>query len=122
VIERLAERISSEAAPAEAGKLFTAAYVLTGMRVSKEKAQQLFQGVRAMRESTAYQAILDEGRVEGRVEGTQNTILRLARRICGNPPPTVESALRAITDLERLERISDRVLDAGSWEELIATP
>ena len=30
---------------------------------------QLFQGARAMRESSTYQGILEEGRVEGRVKG-----------------------------------------------------
>ena len=118
IIERLAERISKEASPTEAAKLFTAAYVLTGMRVSKNEVLELFRGVRAMRESTAYQAILDEGRLEG----TLNTIVRLGARKLGKPTPIVEAALRAITDLERLERISDRMFDVATWQDLLATP
>ena len=30
----------------------------------------------------------------------------------------MESALQAITDLERLERMSERVLDAADWQDL----
>src|SRR5947209_8087111 len=65
VIQRLIERLQRQAAPDQARRLLTAAYVLTGLRIPDRRAAlQLFQGVRVMRESVTYMAIIDEGRVE----------------------------------------------------------
>jgi predicted transposase YdaD len=79
-----------------------------------------------MRESTAYQAILDEGRAEGeakgRAEEARKLLLRQGHRRFGPPSAVQEAALVAITDLDRLERLSDRLLDVGSWQELLDTP
>jgi hypothetical protein len=35
---------------------------------------------------------------------------------------STELAVRAITDLERLKQLSDRLLDASTWQELMGTP
>jgi predicted transposase YdaD len=129
VVERLVERITREAAPAEGPELLTAALVLTGLRVPKAQVNELFRGVRAMRESSGYQLILDEGREEGRKEGrkegalreAQKLLLRQGRHKFGAPEPAVEAAVQAITDLDRLERMSDRMFDATSWQDLLAT-
>jgi predicted transposase YdaD len=100
----------------------TAAYVLTGLRVSRERVVQLFQGVRHMRESTAYQAILDEGRAEGRAEGERKLLRRMGEKRFGPPSPAEEAALASVTDLDRLERFSDRLLEVTSWQGLLNTP
>jgi predicted transposase YdaD len=121
VVQRLEERLVAEA-PDDAETLLTAAFILTGLRLDKGQQRQLFQGVRAMRESSGYQIILDEGRAEGEVRGVRATILRQGRKRFGPPDSAVESALQAIMDLERLERMSERVLDAAGWQDLAATP
>ncbi len=71
-----------------------------------------------MRESTGYQYILDEGRAEG----MQRLILRQGRRKFGEPDEDTRHALLKINDLERLERLDDRVQEASSWQELLETP
>ncbi len=121
VVQRLEERVVTEA-PDDAETLLTAAFILTGLRLDKAQLRQLFQGVRAMRESSGYQIILDEGRIEGEIRGVRATILRQGRKRFGPPGEAVESALQAITDLERLGRMSERVLDASDWQDLAATP
>jgi hypothetical protein len=70
-----------------------------------------------MRESTTYQAILDEGREDE----ARKLLLRQGRRKFGQPEPAVEAALQAIGDLARLERMSERLLDVTTWDELLAT-
>ena len=117
VIRQIDTRLWREA-PQEAPFLLNAAYVLTGLRVSREMAAQIFQGVRGMRESSTYQAILDEGRQEG----MQSTLLRLGQQKFGLPNEAITTTLTAITDLERLGRMVDRILLVSSWEELLATP
>ena len=78
-----------------------------------------------MRESSTYQAILDEGREEGREEGAlreaRKLLLRMGQRKFGAPEPAAEAAVQAIADLDRLERMSDRIFDATSWPDLLAT-
>lgn len=71
-----------------------------------------------MRESSTYQAILDEGRIEE----AQGTILRQGRQRFGSPSDEVSVIVAAITDLERLHRMADRILSASTWDELLATP
>jgi len=60
-VRYLEERLSEEAAPADPGKLWTATYVLMGLRDPPERVAPLLRGVRAMNESSAYEAILAEG-------------------------------------------------------------
>jgi predicted transposase YdaD len=118
VIGRLVDRLQAEAAPERAKKLITAAFVLSGLRIDRAVALQLFQGVRAMRDSTTYQYILEEGRAEG----SRHMLLRLGRKHLGEPDAATLTQLQAITDVERLERLGERLLDVGNWQELLQTP
>jgi hypothetical protein len=122
LIERLIERLDREAPPDQARKLLTAAYVLTGLRVKREVALQVFRGVRAMRDSDTYMAILDEGREEGREQEAKSVILRQGTKRFGAPDEAISAKLHAITDLERLHRIEDCMLDAPNWHVLLDTP
>ena len=80
----------------------------------------------AMRESWAYREILDEGRAEGeargRAEEARRVLLRLGSRRLGQPDATASEALAELADVERIERMIDRALDAPSWDEVLATP
>lgn len=68
-----------------------------------------------MRESTTYQAILEEGRADE----ARRIVLRQGRQKFGQPDRRVQAALERITDVEQLERLADRVLAATTWEELL---
>ena len=67
-----------------------------------------------------YQKIVEEGRVEGRVEEARAILLRQGRKRFGPPSPEIEATLAEITAIERLEALSERLLDVESWEELLA--
>jgi len=118
VVQRLMERLQREALPDQMRRLLTAAFVLAGLRVSRQKALTLFQGVRAMHESDTYLYILDEGRIDQ----TKKLILRLGQKSLGAPGESVAATLAGITDLERLERMADQLRDVRSWEDLLAVP
>ncbi len=118
VVQEIDRRLRSEVPNAEAARLMTAAFILTGMRVEKSQLVSIFDGVRVMHESTAYDVMLDEGRVDGQ----QRILLRLGRKYIGPPTPESESALKGIKDLDRLERMADAIFTAKSWEQLLATP
>ncbi|HKI33077.1 MAG TPA: hypothetical protein VKA46_14595 [Gemmataceae bacterium] len=64
-----------------------------------------------------------EGKAEGRMETLRQAILRLGRQRFDKVAGRKQKAqLNEMTDVPRLERILDRVLDATSWDELLATP
>jgi hypothetical protein len=73
-----------------------------------------------MRDSLTYQAILAEGRAEGLAKGEHRLILREGTRRLGAPDDLTRSRIEAITDLDELERIFDRIATASSWSELFA--
>jgi hypothetical protein len=70
-----------------------------------------------MKESTTYQYILDEGRIEQ----AQNDILLVGPTCFGTPRKEVQTTLKEITDLERMKRMMARVVKAASWEDLLET-
>ncbi len=118
VAQRLLERLEREAEHRQKKLLLTAAFVLTGLRLKRNQALQVFAGVRAMRESDTFLAILDEGReTEAR-----RLIRRLAKPTLGEPDEPTVTRLEGITDIDRLERIFDRAMEAGSWQDLLDTP
>jgi hypothetical protein len=118
VAQRVADRLQRESTADMANKLLTDTYLLTGLRVRRAIAKKIFRGVRVMEESDTYLAIIDEGREKEAKKG----ISRLGKRRFGPPEKDIELALEAITDLDRLERVLDRILDATNWQDLLDTP
>jgi len=123
VIDRIKHRLDREATSEQSGLLWAATNILMGLVFPRDLAARLLQGVRAMKESVTYQAILDEGRAEGEakglVMGEKQLLLRLGRRRLGEPDASVIAAIEAIADARRIEQMGDRLIDAASWEELI---
>lgn len=118
VVRQVVERLLRETPVNKARRLLTAAYVLTGLRVPRQEARLLFQGVRAMRESDTYLAILDEGAEKE----AKKFILFQGQDRFGPPSESARATLEAITDLERLEQLGRRLLHVSTWEELLQQP
>ncbi len=82
-------------------------------------------GIRGIEESWVYQDIFSKGEAKGeakgRAEEDRAIILRLGRNKFGQPDETVLIKLAAISDLDRLHSLLDRILDASTWEELLAS-
>ena len=117
VAQRLIERLDREGPPARVRKLLTAALLLTGLRVRRDVARQVFRGVRAMRDSDTYLMILDEGREEQ----VKKDILLIGGERFGPPPEEIAIRLNAVTDLDRLERMIRRAVKASNWQEIMDT-
>ena len=118
IIQQVIERLEREAAPEQVRRLVTASFVLTGLRVPRQTARQLFQGVRAMRDSDTYMAIIDEGRLEE----AKKFILWTGQKSLGPADETVKTFLAGADDLDRIELLFKRISDVKSWQELLATP
>jgi hypothetical protein len=74
--------------------------------------------VGAVRESPTYQLILEEGQVVA----LQGILLRQGRIRFGPASEVIAAACKCISDVGRLERMTERVLTASGWQELLATP
>jgi hypothetical protein len=122
VVHQIDDRLVSDVAHAQAMQLMTATFILTGMRVGPESMAQIFQGVRTMHESSAFTLYEEKGRQEGRLQESHRLLLRLGTKQFGRPDPATEAALRAIGDLDRLERLADAVLTVHSWQDFLNTP
>jgi predicted transposase YdaD len=158
LVQRMADRINAEPQP-RAAMLWTATYLLLGLRFSNDFAYHLLEGVHNMQESTTYQAILEEGRNEGLVEGrneglvegrneglvegrneglvegrneglmkgrvteAQRLLMMLGEERFGEPDGATRDLIEATHDLERLERLTKRVIDTNvhDWIGLVST-
>jgi hypothetical protein len=98
-----------------------AAYLLAGLRFPRETCEKRFEGVRPMswlEESSTYQMLLDRGRIDE----ARKLVLRQGQTRFGPPGEEPRKAIEAINDLDRLERLSDRLLEVSSWSELLGAP
>jgi len=90
-----------------------------------------------MRESTTYQAILQEGIEKGIEKGIEqgieqgeqigalhearSVLQRIGSRRLGQPSEKALETLIGISDLQRLNQLIDRVLDVETWAELLSS-
>jgi hypothetical protein len=96
----------------------TAAYILAGLRIHRDNLGSIYDGVKVMHESSAYELILEEGALKT----AHRFLLLQGKERLGPPDEGTRSALKAIKDLDRLDRLAASVLSVSSWQELLATP
>jgi predicted transposase YdaD len=137
VIHQIDQRLAKEANYARAVQLMTATFVLTGLRVDRKTLADLFRGVKIMHESSAFDYYedkglqqglqqgmeqgLQQGLQQGRVEESHRLLLRLGANRFGSADAATQATLRAIRDIDRLERMADAVLTARDWSEFLST-
>jgi hypothetical protein len=138
VVMEIDRRLAQECEPAQAVRLMTAAFILTGLRVDREAIAPIFSGVRVMHESTAFDYYVEEGlkkgleqgltkgleqgREQGLIQGQRRQLLSIGRKLLDEPNDATIAALQAINDADRLERMALAILTATSWQELLGTP
>lgn len=122
VLHDIEARVARNLPPPQIADLWAAAFVLSGLRLPRTQAVGIFKGVLAMKESTTYQYILEEGKKEGVLDGVRETLISVGEDRFGKPPAAVLKTLRSIDDRDRLRRMSKKLLHARSWQELLDTP
>jgi hypothetical protein len=118
VVAQMKQRFDREA-PSQAKELWSAAYILMGLRYERAMIQLLLRGVVNMKESVTYQAILEEGEAIGKAEEARKMLLLQGRDRFGEPSAKIVALLDAVTDLGRLEALVIRLLHVKTWEELL---
>jgi hypothetical protein len=122
VVAQMKQRFDREA-PSQSKGLWSAVYILMGLRYESAIVQSLLRGVVNMKESSTYQAILEEGKAEGIAQGeakeARRMLLLQGRDRFGEPSAKIVALLDAVTDLDRLEALGLRLLHVKTWEELL---
>jgi hypothetical protein len=114
VVPRAMERLQKDASEERLKALMVSALLLTGLIVKPDVALQLFKGFSAMRESSTFMAILEEGRVMH----ARKILRKLGEKFLGPANEATVNRLESIGDVEQLDTLTERVVDVSSWEEL----
>ncbi len=116
---RFQDRLRAESIPDTVTRsVFGSAIVLSGLRHHQDRMAEVLRNMAVnMEESSVYQWILRKGRVQEAVA----VLLRLGRKRFGPADDAVAARLRAIDDIDRLDRMTDRIFDATDWTDLLGT-
>jgi hypothetical protein len=118
IIQRMEQWLSSRRARKQA-QVVWAAYLLLGLRYAPALSAQLFRGVVSMKESSTYQAILEEGRGEGAVVEAKKVLRFLGEDAFGPPDTRSNAAIERLSNLIQLESLIRRIQTVASWRELL---
>jgi predicted transposase YdaD len=120
IVERMKARMAGETDPTEVGTFWTATYSLMGLRYPSANVSNLLKGVRAMKDSVTYQAIVEEGVAIGELKIARQSVIRLGSKLFGEPPDEANrQRLESIGDVEVLQSLIERAVDVRSWQELL---
>jgi predicted transposase YdaD len=138
IIKRMEARLHARRVRRYADDIWSATFILLGLRYSRELARQLLRGVQSMKESVTYQWILEEGMAEGKAKGmaegmakgrhegelseARKFFLQLGEDKFGPPDAHVTAAVEAITDVAQLEALGKQLRRADNWEDLFGPP
>jgi hypothetical protein len=124
VLTAVAQRLRDEADPGLKQTLWAATEILLGLYHPDERVQELMReittmilGIQGLEESSVYQRIL----AKGRAEEAREILIRHGTKKFGPPNEQFKAQIAALTDLDRLHDLVDRVLDVASWDELVAS-
>jgi hypothetical protein len=118
LVERMDRRLLAEQEEVRR-RLWTASFVLMGLRYEEAFIFRLTERlVSTMEESVTYQWIVRQGALRE----ARKTLLMLGTHRFGPPPEDVSTAVESIADVNRLEQLNLRLLDVGSWAELLTDP
>lgn len=120
VVQQLKEKLEAPRYRKLAGSLWTAVDILMGLRYERALVENLLRGVRGMKESVTYQAIVEEGVEKGQLQGAKRILFRLGEELLGPPSAGERSRVESVGNVEALERLTERALKAQSWDELLA--
>ncbi len=115
-LARMRQRTDQMAAAAEAGTLWTSAYILMGLRFDARTVARMLQGVGEMIESSTYRAILDEGAEKE----LRALIVKLGEARLGAADIRIRAELDAVGSIGELEAMVERIFESRSWQELLS--
>jgi len=135
-LSAMVDRLAREATVDQSAVLVASTRILMGLTYKDDEADRILRRIEMLdvlkihgiEESSTYQAIFREGKAEGKAEGellgkaeeAREILLRLGGKKFGKPKPRILGQVAAEQDLNRLGELLDRMLDAKSWDDLLA--
>jgi predicted transposase YdaD len=126
ILEQIDSRFAAEAPPADAVRMMTSALTLAGMRLDGGEIgslQRRLRIVNILKDSSYYQVLLEEGMEkgerQGEIKGARKLLIHLGRTRFGRLDKANRATLESIDDLDQLETLSERILTATSWADLL---
>lgn len=105
-------------------------FVLCGLRYDQDQLRAMFMSIQSILDDSSTAQWMRERGLKtfreamefswGELLTLRATLLRLGTKKFG-PESTVDGRLNEITDFQRLRRMTDRIFDATSWDDLFAT-
>src|SRR5947209_6140714 len=93
-----------------------ATIVLLGLHFIDQFARGLFEDEFRMEESSTYRAIIHRGKVEG----ARRILLLQGEAKFGASDDTARAVIESMSDLDQLVALAMRLMNAESWQELLA--
>jgi hypothetical protein len=119
VIDRIDRRLQGETPGATAVTIMAATLLLAGLRFEKNEINAFRQRLQTMNittESSYYRLLVEEARIKE----AQAVLLHLGQIRFGPPDEPTRTAIESLQDLDRLNRLHERLLTASNWTELLA--
>ena len=122
VIEKMKSQVQYEDDQNEVNSFWASAYIMMGMKYSKEAIDTLLKGVMGMKDSVTYKAILEEGLMKGKEEGkadeARRILLNIGTNRYGVASDETRKRIEATTSLVKLEFYIENLFRAENWIEL----
>jgi predicted transposase YdaD len=118
VVSRIGSRFTREADHSTAADLWAITATLAGLRVDKLLIRQLMGGIMELRESSFFEFAGEEMALKR----LRETLLRVGRKTIGEPSEAALVRINAIRDVDALESLIVRAVDASDWISLLAAP
>lgn len=118
IIRRMGERLAAPTATDVAPELWTATMILMGLKFEKALIQKLIHEVRGMAESVT----IDIFKEWGAMERSRKILLQQGAELFGPPTDEVKQQIQGVSDLDRFDELSLRLLKVKNWDELLAPP
>jgi hypothetical protein len=87
-----------------------------------------------LEESSTYQLLIEEGkrrglaegeargRLQGELDRARQSLVRFGQTKFGPPSAEVVASIQGIPELDRFDRMEERLATASGWDDLLATP
>lgn len=115
IIERVALRATDALPPDQAARVTASAMILAGMHMTRDELWEASLRLPAMIDTITF----DVWEEMGGVKHLKETLLLQGRAKFGKPTKEQEDRLRAIDDLDRLKRLSVRLVRVDDWDALL---
>lgn len=123
VFRRIDERVMRETETPTACMIMVSTLLLAGMRLERDQILDMmrrFSSMNLLQESSFYQMLLEEGEKKGRIKEAREMLLDLVEARFGAVDASFRRSIDAIDDLEKLKRMSKKVITISDPQELFS--